>query len=62
MKYLYKFQKLPFGFIANTDTRDKAGKHWIVFHVDVDRTGYFFDSFGHLPAYYDEHFEKKFSS
>ena len=55
-----QISKLPFGFVANMDTRDKIRTHWIAFHVDVDRTGYFFDSFGHLPAYYDKHFEKLF--
>jgi Adenovirus endoprotease len=40
---------LPAAFIANTDTRDKPGKHWVAFYVDKNRVCDFFDSFGSEP-------------
>ena len=47
--------KTPFCFIANTDTADKSGQHWVAFYFGNDHKGHFFDSFGRHPK--DLHFD-----
>lgn len=51
-----KLPVIPGGFIANTQGKDEKGEHWIAIYVDASNTGYFFDSFGYRPAFYNQHF------
>ena len=43
---------LPALFIANVDTSDKPGSHWVAFYFTKDREGEFFDSYGLPPSNY----------
>lgn len=43
-----KFKK-PFSIIANTDTCQEPGQHWVAMYFDKDNTGFYFDSFGLPP-------------
>ena len=45
--------KLPACFIANTQSRNKPGQHWLAFYYDVKGNCYFFDSYGRSPVYYN---------
>lgn len=38
--------------IANTDTHDKEGTHWIAMYIQDEETLEFFDSFGFHPSVY----------
>ena len=40
----------PALFIANVDTSDKPGSHWIAFYVTKDQKGEFFDSYELPPS------------
>ena len=42
----------PALFIANMDTSEKPGSHWITFHFTKDQKGGFFDSYGLPPSNY----------
>ena len=42
----------PSLFIANVDTSDKPGSHWVVFYFTKDREEEFFDSYGLSPSHY----------
>ena len=60
---VYPSDKLPISvssypalFIANVDTSDKPGSHWIVFYFTKDREGEFFDSYGLPPSNYSRTF------
>ena len=44
---------LPVGLIANTDTSDKPGTHWIAIYIDEKGVGEYFDSYG-LPPLHKE--------
>lgn len=44
-------KELPYGLIANTETHDKRGKHWIAMYFSKEG-GEFFDSYGHKPEYF----------
>ena len=46
----------PALFIANVDTSDKPGSHWIAFYFTKDREGEFFDSYGLPPSKYSRAF------
>ena len=37
--------------VINTQPSTMAGAHWLAVYIDEARNGYFFDSFGHSPAY-----------
>jgi len=41
--------KYPALIIANTDTSDQPGTHWIAFYFDSRRSAEFFDSYGQYP-------------
>lgn len=43
----------PFCFVANTDTADKTGQHWVAFYFDKTGMARYFDSFGREPCYRD---------
>jgi len=48
----------PCGFIANTDSKDLPGQHWVAFYFPSQARGEFFDSYGNPPAFYDRGFER----
>lgn len=56
--YIYSF---PSGFIVNTDTRAKLGRHWLAFYISSKTVGEFFDSYGHSPSYYSQNFQTFFN-
>ena len=56
---VYPSDKLPTSvssfpalFIANVDTTDKPGSHWVAFYFTKDQKGEFFDSYGLPPSNY----------
>ena len=56
---LYPSDKLPTSvssypalFIANVDTSDKPGTHWVAFYFTKERQGEFLDSYGLPPSNY----------
>ncbi len=56
---VYPSDKLPTSvssfpalFIANVDTSEKPGSHWVAFYFTKDREGEFFDSYGLPPSNY----------
>ena len=56
---VYPSDKLPTGFssfpalfIANVDTSEKPGSHWVAFYFTKDQKGKFFDSYGLPPSNY----------
>ena len=56
---VYSSDKLPTNissypalFIANVDTSDKPGTHWVAFYFTEEREGEFFDSYGLPPSNY----------
>ena len=57
-------ESYPAALIANVDTHDKSGSHWVAFYFNKSRQGEFFDSYGRHPARCSPLFEtflKKFS-
>lgn len=48
-----KTRKCDTAFVANTDTIEDEGTHWVLFYLPQDTTKppYFFDSFGRDPAH-----------
>lgn len=42
----------PALFIANVDTSERPGSHWVAFYFTKDREGEFFDSYGLPPSRY----------
>ena len=48
----------PALFIANVDTSDKPGSHWVAFYFTKDREGEFFDSYGLPPTNYSKTFTR----
>ena len=42
----------PALFIANVDTSDKPGSHWVAFYFTKEQEGEFFDSYGSPPSEY----------
>ena len=42
----------PTLFIANVDTSEKPGSHWVAFYFTKDQKGEFFDSYGLSPSNY----------
>lgn len=47
---------VPQGFVANTDSHDKAGQHWVALYITDKYYGEFFCSFGNSISYYSHHF------
>ena len=47
-----RVSSFPALFIANVDTSDKPGSHWVAFYFTKDRKGEFFDSYGLPPSNY----------
>lgn len=46
----------PALIIANVDTSEKPGSHWVAFHFTPDREAEFFDSYGLSPSDYTRTF------
>ena len=46
------FLSYPSLFIANMDSSDKPGSHWITFYFTKEKEGEFFDSYGLPPSNY----------
>ena len=52
----------PACFVMNTEPRSKSGEHWLAVNFNKDGSGYFFDSYGMPPAFYNmEQYMKKHS-
>ena len=56
---VYPSDKLPASvsqypalYIANVDTSDKPGSHWVAFYFTKEQEGEFFDSYGAPPSKY----------
>ena len=56
---VYPSDKLPASvsqypalYIANVDTSDKPGSHWVAFYFTKEQEGEFFDSYGAPPRKY----------
>ncbi|GFV28011.1 hypothetical protein TNCV_1940101 [Trichonephila clavipes] len=52
-KYLFQKNVLP--LVANTDTRDQEGSHWLAMYIKDKDTLEFFDSYGLPPEMYGVH-------
>ena len=59
---VYPSDKLPASvsqypalYIANVDTSEKPGSHWVAFYFSKEQEGAFCDSYGDLPANIQEH-------
>lgn len=44
---------LPCILISNTQISSQSGEHWVSIYVDINKKGYFFDSLGRSPDYYN---------
>ena len=42
-------QKFPLSLVANTDTHDQPGTHWVCIYIDENGEGEYFDSYGLRP-------------
>ena len=47
-----RVSSFPALFIANVDTSEKPGSHWVAFYFTKERKGEFFDSYGLPPSNY----------
>ena len=47
-----RVSSFPALFIANVDTSEKPGSHWVAFYFTKDPKGEFFDSYGLPPSNY----------
>ena len=45
-----QIRKYPAAFIANVDTSEESGTHWLAFYMADRYRMEFFDSFGHAPT------------
>jgi hypothetical protein len=52
-----RIEQRPHTFIVNTDTSEKRGSHWTVFHFPEKGASEFFDSMGNDPERYHERFK-----
>ena len=50
----------PASFVANTDTSDEKGEHWVAFYFDHDGNAEYFDSYGIPPL--NDHLEHFFNN
>ena len=50
-------KQYPEYFVANVDTSEKLGTHWVAFYFINDQHREFFDSYGLPPRRYTEYFE-----
>ena len=49
-------KQYPQSFVANVDTSEKPGTHWVAFYFVDDQHGEFFDSYGLPPHRYTKYF------
>lgn len=47
----------PAALIANIDTHDQDGSHWVAIYLTKTKRGEFFDSFGRHPSMCSRHFK-----
>lgn len=52
-----KILSLPAAIVANIDTSDKRGSHWIALYIDKNAFGSYFDSYG-LPPISTHHLDR----
>lgn len=52
-------QRQPSSLVANTDTSDGPGKHWLAMYFDGQGKGIYFDSYGQGPCTIFEKFMEK---
>ena len=45
--------RYPCSYVANTDTHDQSGSHWVAFYLESTTNIEFFDSYGMHPSFYD---------
>jgi hypothetical protein len=58
-----KFSKWPASLIANTDSSDEPGEHWVAFYQHRPYSAIeYFDSYGNDPVYYDMNVPFEFES
>ena len=57
---LPKLSALPSCFIANTDTANKKGSHWIAVFIGADGIGEYFDTYGRPPRRNFDTYMKKY--
>ena len=50
-------KQYPQSFVANVDTSEKPGTHWVAFYFIDDQHGEFFDSYELPPHRYTKYFE-----
>ncbi len=50
---LPRIEQLPASMIMNTDPHDKPGEHWVALHIDSNKFGVYFDSYGFRPLKYE---------
>ena len=50
-------KQYPQPFVANVDTSEKPGTHWVAFYFIDNQHGEFFDSYGLPPHRYTKYFE-----
>lgn len=48
--------KVPTYMISNLDTDSMPGSHWVAIHIDRNRFGQYFDSYGRPPTGYHRDF------
>ena len=46
-------RKYPASLIINTAPSNESGEHWVALFIDIDKSGFYFDSFG-FPPYHKE--------
>lgn len=51
--------QVPAYIISNLDPDSKPGSHWIAIHIDKNRVGQYFDSYGRPPSGYHRAFLKR---
>ena len=55
-KLTNRIDSYPALIIANVDTSEKPGSHWVAFYFTEDREGEFFNSYGLPPSNYTRTF------
>ena len=52
-----EMKQYPQSFVANVDTREKPGTHWVAFYFIDDQHGEFFETYRLPPSRYIKYFE-----
>jgi hypothetical protein len=56
----HHINSFPASFIANTDTSDQKGEHWVAFYFDHNGNAEYFDSYGLPPM--NDHLKRFFQN